>query len=127
MTSERTKKKRGASVFLGFEHSGIYPLKSNPDDIAAWYEKIFDFKRSAEAASCFLSGPGSGRLEIMKQKAGKANMHVAIQVSDFEEAVKVMEAKGIRLRKSIIQPDLKIVYLEEPDPEGNLVHLWWRK
>ena len=127
MASERTRKKSSASPFLGFEHAGIYPLKNNADDIAVWYENAFGFKKSDEAASCFLSGSGNGRLEIMKQKAGKAHMHVAIHVSDFEQAVKALKAKGIRLKEPIVKPDLKIVYLEDPDPEGNLVHLWWSK
>ena len=124
---KRTKKARSPSLFLGFEHSGLYPLKTEADTIATWYEKTFGFRKSDEKASYFLSGPGNGRLEIMKDTAGTAHMHVAIQVSDFEEAVAELKAKGIRLREPMIQPDLKIAYLEDLDPAGNPVHLWWRK
>jgi catechol 2,3-dioxygenase-like lactoylglutathione lyase family enzyme len=127
MAMTQRKKARSASLFLGFEHSGLYPLKTNADTAATWYERTFGFKKSDETASYFLSGPGNGRLEIMKNTAGTAHMHVAIQVSDFEEAVAALKAKGIRLKEPLIQPNLKIVYLEDPDPEGNLVHLWWAK
>ncbi len=127
MVNIRKKKARGASPFLGFEHSGLYPVKSSAETIASWYENAFSFKRTDEKISYFLSGPGKGRLEILKSKAGDARVHVAIHVSDFEKAVAAMKAKGIRLKEPIIEPNLKIVYLEEPDPEGNPVHLWWAK
>jgi acyl CoA:acetate/3-ketoacid CoA transferase alpha subunit len=39
--------------------------------------------------------------------------------------VEALEAKGIALKEPFIRPDLKIVYLQDTDPEGNLVHLWW--
>jgi hypothetical protein len=127
MANTRKKSARGTSLFLGFEHSGLYPVRSSAEEIAAWYENAFGFERSDEKISYFLSGPGKGRLEILKNKAGDARMHVAIQVSDFEEAVAALKAKGIRLKEPIIGPNLKIVYLEESDPEGNPVHLWWAK
>ena len=113
------------SIFLGFEHAGLYPNKSSSKEITAWYEKTFGFTIKEEKASFFLSGPGMGRLEIMKSTSGKARMHVAIHVSDFEAAVAELKAKGIRLKEPLIGPDLKIAYLEDTDPEGNPVHLWW--
>jgi transposase len=54
-------------------------------------------------------------------------MHVAIRVSDFEAAMAFLKAKGTALKEPMIQAELKIVYLEEADPEGNPVHLWWAK
>jgi hypothetical protein len=120
-----TKKARNTPLFLGFEHAGLYPNKSSADEIAAWYEKAFGFVIKKENASLFISGPGTGRLEIMKNADGKAHMHVAIRVSNFEEAVAALQSKGIPLKEPLIGPDLKIVYLENTDPEGNPVHLWW--
>ncbi len=119
------RKARSTPIFLGFEHSGLYPLKTDAETIAAWYERTFGLTRSVETASYFLSGPGKGRLEIMKNAAGDAHMHVAIHVSNFEEAVAALQARGIRLKEPIVQPGLKIVYLQDADPEGNPVHLWW--
>ena len=118
---------RKTPIFLGFEHAGLYPNRNSPGEIAAWYEKTFGFTIKEEDASLFLSGPGIGRLEIMKNTSGKAHMHVAIHVSDFEAAVAELQEKGIRLKEPLIGPDLKIAYLEDTDPEGNPVHLWWAR
>ena len=119
------KKARGVPLFLGFEHSGLYPLKTNAAAIAEWYEDKFGFAKQEGNSSFFLSGSGTGRLEVMKQTAGKEPMHVAVRVSNFEEAVSALKARGIPLREPSIKPDLKVVYLQETDPEGNTVHLWW--
>jgi uncharacterized glyoxalase superfamily protein PhnB len=131
MTRTRTKKSlektRPASPFLGFEHCGLYPLKTDAETIVSWYHKTFGFTRTEEKASYFLSGPGEGRLEIMKDAEGNAHMHVAVRVSNFEEAMAALKAKGIRIKKPMIQSNLKIVYLEDTDPEGHPVHLWWAK
>jgi hypothetical protein len=124
-TTKDIRKAEGASLFLGFEHSGLYPNKSSAEEITAWYEETFGFAKREEKSSYFLSGPGAGRLEIMKQKAGRAHLHVAVQVANFEEAVAALQAKGIPLSEPLIESELKIIYLREPDPEGNLVHLWW--
>ena len=126
-TPKKIKKARNTPLFLGFEHAGLYPNKSSADEIAAWYKKAFGFAITEQNASLFISGPGPGRLEIMKNADGKAHMHVAVRVSNFEEAVAELRAKGISLKEPLIGPDLKIVYLENTDPEGNPVHLWWAR
>jgi hypothetical protein len=122
-----TQKARGKPLFLGFEHSGLYPLRTSAETIAAWYGETFGFALKEEGASFFLSGPGAGRLEVMKNTSGKASVHIAVHVSDFEEAIAALRAKGVRLKDPMIQPDLKIVYLQDADPEGNPVHLWWSR
>ena len=127
MAIDRAEKDADAPLFLGIEHTGICPLKTDADTIATWYEKTFGLIKTEEALSYFVSGPGNGRLEIMKPVPGMTGMHVAIHVSDFEKAMNVLKAKGIRFREPRIQPDLKIVYLEDLDPEGNTVHLWWQR
>ena len=124
---KRTRKGQNKPIFWGFEHAGLYPNKSSSRKIAAWYKKAFGFTIKEENASFFLSGQGSGRLEIMKNTAGNSHMHVAIHVSDFEAAVAELQAKGIQLKEPLIGPDLKIVYLQDTDPEGNPVHLWWSR
>ena len=50
---------------------------------------------------------------------------MAIRVSDFETAVAELQAKGIELEKPKIKPGVKAVFLKQPDPAGNLVHLLW--
>lgn len=126
-TKKSLETTRPTSPFLGFEHSGLYPLKADAETIVSWYQKTFGFTRTEEKASYFLSGHGEGRLEIMKDAEGNAHMHVAIHVSNFEEAVAALQAKGIALREPVIQSSLKIVYLQDTDPEGHPVHLWWSK
>jgi hypothetical protein len=52
--------------------------------------------------------------------------HVAVQVSDFEKAVTWLKARGVALEEPLkTPPGLKAVFLKEPDPGGNLVHLFW--
>jgi hypothetical protein len=126
-SGKKNRKDRNKTIFLGFDHAGLYPNRSSAIEIAAWYEKAFGFRIKEEKASFFLSGPGRGRLEIMKYPAGKARMHVAIHVADFEAAIEELQARGIRLKEPLIGPDLKIAYLQDPDPEGNPVHLWWSR
>lgn len=118
------QKKRNAVVFLGAEHTGLYPHRAGAAEIAAWYARTFDFKSEENDASFFLSGAGSGRIEVMKTPAD-VNCHIAIRVSNFEQAVASLQSRGVGLAEAQIQPRKKIVYLTEPDPDGNLVHLVW--
>jgi 2-dehydro-3-deoxyphosphogluconate aldolase / (4S)-4-hydroxy-2-oxoglutarate aldolase len=118
------KKARGVPLFLGFEHAGLYPNKANAAEIAAWYEKVFGFKNKEGNSSFFLSGAGAGRLEVMKEPTD-TRVHIAIRVSNFEEAVAALQAKGMTLKEPNIKPDNKAVYLNETDPNGNFVHLVW--
>jgi len=120
------KKARGVPLFLGFEHSGLYPHRASADEISAWYEKTFDFKRVEGSSSYFLSGQGPGRLEVMKAPQD-TRCHIAISVSNFEEAVAALQAKGIAIKDPSIKPDIKAAYLQDTDPDGNPVHLLWRR
>lgn len=113
-----------ASMFLGTEHPGLYPHRTSAAEIAAWYERMFGFKSEEGELSFFLSGPGAGRIEVMKQPAD-FHCHVAIQVSNFEDAVAALKSKGVVFKEPILQPKRKLVYLLEPDPDGNPVHLVW--
>jgi catechol-2,3-dioxygenase len=118
-------KARGEPLFVGVDHVGLYPHGSVPGaDIAAWYENTFQFQSVDRTASFFLSGKGPGRIEVDKKAAAKP-IHIAIRVSNFEDAVAALQAKGIALREPSIQPTSKMVYLKDPDPDGNLVHLLW--
>ena len=113
-----------ASWFLGVEHVGLYPHKATAADIAAWYETMFGFKCDENDASYFLAGAGTGRIEVMKQR-NDAPCHIAIRVSDFEKAVAELESKGVKFKPAVITPTRKLVYFQDPDPDGNLVHLAW--
>ncbi len=112
------------ALFLGAEHVGLYPHKASADEIAAWYEKTFGFQCDELDVSYFLSGSGMGRIEVMKQPA-EPRCHIAIRVSDFEQAIAVLKGKGIQFQEPTITPKKKTVFLQETDPDGNPVHLTW--
>jgi 2-dehydro-3-deoxyphosphogluconate aldolase/(4S)-4-hydroxy-2-oxoglutarate aldolase len=117
---------RGTPVFLGVEHVGLYPTKeANAQAIAEWYRDRFGFELEEGNTNFFVSGPGSGRVEVVKE-AITDKCHVAVLVSNFEKAVASLEAQGVALEEPLkTKPGIKAVFLKERDPAGNLVHLFW--
>ncbi len=119
------KQARGENVFVSVEHPGIYPNEADGGQaVADWYKDTFGFDMTVGNSTIFISGQGKGRLEIAKQP-GDDKAHICILVSNFEEAVKQLEAKGIELEKVNEKPTLKAVYLKETDPAGHRIHLLW--
>jgi|YNPNPStandDraft_1061719.scaffolds.fasta_scaffold02796_5 2-dehydro-3-deoxyphosphogluconate aldolase/(4S)-4-hydroxy-2-oxoglutarate aldolase len=119
------RKARGQALYLGVEHVGLYPTTAaSGAEITAWYQRLFGFKVKEGTGSYFLNGPGAGRIEVMKQEPNRP-CHVAILVSDFEAAMADLKAKGVELLEPNIKPTVKAVYLKDPDPAGNTVHLLW--
>jgi 2-dehydro-3-deoxyphosphogluconate aldolase/(4S)-4-hydroxy-2-oxoglutarate aldolase len=116
---------RGESVFTGIEHPGLYPYQgASAADIANWYGETFGMKVKEGNSSFFVSGSGPGRLEIMKE-GDTDRCHVAIRVSDFEAACESLKVKGIELEQPKAKGAVKAVFLKNPDPAGNRVHLFW--
>ncbi|MHB9033360.1 MAG: VOC family protein [Anaerolineae bacterium] len=119
------RKARGKALYAGIEHVGIYPTASaSGDEIVAWYRTLFGFKVKEGNSSFFISSDGPGRMEVMKGEVGR-QAHIAVLVSDFEAAVEDLQAKGVELLEPTIKPGTKAVYLKNPDPAGNTVHLLW--
>ena len=119
------KEVRGAPTFLGVEHVGLYPTRAaGAEEIGGWYRERFGFELKEGASSFFLSGKGTGRIEVMKE-AITDRCHVAVKVSNFEKAVAALQAQGVALEEPKIKANLKAVFLKERDPAGNLVHLLW--
>jgi 2-dehydro-3-deoxyphosphogluconate aldolase/(4S)-4-hydroxy-2-oxoglutarate aldolase len=118
------QKARGVPLFLGVEHIGLYPHQANPATINEWYAKTFGLASKEGNSSFFLSGNGPGRIEVLKAST-QAHLHIAVRVSNFEEAVSALQAQGIGIKDPNIKPDAKSAYLDVTDPEGNLVHLLW--
>jgi 2-dehydro-3-deoxyphosphogluconate aldolase/(4S)-4-hydroxy-2-oxoglutarate aldolase len=118
------KKARGVPLFLGVEHLGLYPHKATAGGVSGWYEQTFGFRSVEGKSSYFLSGGGAGRIEIMKTPED-VHCHLAVRVSNFEEAVAVLQAKGITIKEPNIQPGNKVAYLDVTDPDGNPIHLLW--
>lgn len=121
------KEARGDPLFLGVEHVALYPSdKVLGDEISEWYAKTFGFAKAEGPSSFFVSGPGSGRIEIIKQPEENVGCHIAIHVSNFEAACKYLEEKGIELEEPIIKKGVKVAFLKNPDPAGNRVHIVYR-
>jgi 2-dehydro-3-deoxyphosphogluconate aldolase/(4S)-4-hydroxy-2-oxoglutarate aldolase len=119
------KAARGEAVFLGVEHVGLYPTPAaNGQAIAQWYGDRFGFRVAEGSSSIFVSGQGSGRIEVMKETLTD-RCHVAVRVSNFEKAVANLQAQGVELAEPKIGAGFKAVFLKETDPAGNLVHLLW--
>jgi len=119
------KKARGVPVFLGIEHPGIYPNQDGGgEEMAKWYAETFGFDVAVGRSSIFISGKGKGRLEIAKDaKFDKA--HVCVLVSNFEEAMAQLKAKGFEFEEFSEKPGLKAAYVVGTDPAGHRVHLLW--
>jgi 2-dehydro-3-deoxyphosphogluconate aldolase/(4S)-4-hydroxy-2-oxoglutarate aldolase len=117
---------RGAPVFLGVEHVGLYPTKdASAQAIAEWYGERFGFALEENPSNFFISGTGSGRIEVLKEPITD-RCHLSVQVSDFEKAVASLEAQGVALEEPLkTRPGIRAVFLKERDPAGNLVHLYW--
>ena len=117
---------RGTPVFLGMEHVGLYPTKeASAQAIAEWYGERFGFELKEGSSNFFISGTGSGRIEVLKE-AITDRCHLSVLVSNFEKAVASLEAQGVALEEPLkTKPGIKAVFLKERDPAGNLVHLFW--
>jgi 2-dehydro-3-deoxyphosphogluconate aldolase/(4S)-4-hydroxy-2-oxoglutarate aldolase len=118
---------RGRPVFMGLEHVGLYPsAETTGQAMATWYQSRFGFIEISGNSSIILSGSDHGRIEVMR--AGEYDhCHVAIQVSDFDQAVELLRARDVELAEPVLKPDVKAVFLKQPDPAGNRVHLIWRR
>jgi len=116
------KKARGTPLFTGLEHVGLYPSKTaTAGQLADWYAEVFGFKKTEGTSSFFLNAQ-QGRIEVMKEPI-QSECHVAVRVSNFEEACKYLTEHGIELEEPKIKKDVKAVYLKKPDKAGNRVHI----
>jgi 2-dehydro-3-deoxyphosphogluconate aldolase/(4S)-4-hydroxy-2-oxoglutarate aldolase len=115
---------RGVPIFVGVEHPGLYPHQASADAISQWYAATFGFARKEGNSSFFLSGTGPGRIEVMKAP-DDTRLHIAVRVSNFDEAVVALRAQGIGIKEPTVKPDSKAAYLDITDPDGNPIHLLW--
>jgi 2-dehydro-3-deoxyphosphogluconate aldolase/(4S)-4-hydroxy-2-oxoglutarate aldolase len=116
---------RGDPLFQGVEHIGLYPTNgATVDKISAWYAETFGFNKVEGKSSIFLNVvKNPGRIEVSRERSDGSKCHIAISVSNFEEACKVLKEKGIELEEPTVRKGTKSVYLKNADPAGNRVHL----
>lgn len=118
---------RGENLFLGVEHTGLYPQKQGDGkELSQWYQNTFGFTLAEGNSSIFVGDTNQGCLEIMKETSDE-RCHIAIRVSDFEAAVEELKTKGFEMEDPKIKAGAKAIFLKTPDPAGNRVHLIWRK
>jgi 2-dehydro-3-deoxyphosphogluconate aldolase/(4S)-4-hydroxy-2-oxoglutarate aldolase len=118
---------RGRSVFVGIEHVGLYPnAKTGGKEITQWYVDTFGFNGAEGASSSFVSSFGPGRIEIMKAPESD-KPHIAVRVTNFELACRILKGKGIELEEPKIKGNVKAVFLKGADPAGNRIHLLWKR
>ena len=113
---------RGIPLFLGVEHVGVYIEKDTGQKVSEWYASTFGLTATEGRSSIFVSGQGTGRIEVMK-KPEAIKCHIAIRVSNFEQACRSLQEKGIELEEPRIKKGVKAVFLRNLDPAGNRVHL----
>ena len=123
-------------MFTGFEHAAIAANDSR--GLAEWYRKLFDLKvvydNGKTPPTYLLQAPDGTVLEILPTnngeliKYGQGELglrHLALTVTDFDEALSHLRQQGIDeffdLRQS---EDSKLIFFR--DPEGNILHLMWR-
>lgn len=116
------KEARGTPLFLGVEHVGLYPEGVAAEELVDWYARIFGFSKAEGATSFFISGQGAGRIEVMKT-GERQRCHIAIRVSNFEEACNYLQKMGIMIEEPKVKKGVKSVFLKNPDPMGNRIHL----
>ncbi|MCJ7631775.1 bifunctional 4-hydroxy-2-oxoglutarate aldolase/2-dehydro-3-deoxy-phosphogluconate aldolase, partial [Candidatus Bathyarchaeota archaeon] len=117
------KEARGIPLFLGVEHVGLYPDGASGQEIADWYAGAFKLQKTEGNSSFFVSGKGQGRLEIMKNPES-VPCHIAILVSNFEEATQYLQKMGVEMEEPKIKKGVsKSAFLKKTDPAGNKVHI----
>lgn len=122
------KEARGDPIFQGVEHVGLNPTSNiTCDRIAEWYTETFQLSSVDGESSIFLSAVNNpGRIEVSREPSDKMKGHIAIRVSNFEEACRILREKGIELEEPTTKNGIKSVYLKKPDPVGNRIHLLHR-
>lgn len=126
----------GIYMFQGFEHTAIAAL--NTKELADWYCKVFSlnvvYDNKKEPATYMLKALDGTMLEIVPATSSedrqyeareKGIRHIAIRVTDFQEACKKLEGHGVTFfENKTLQDGGKLAFFR--DPEGNILHLMWR-
>jgi len=114
-------------LFIGVHHVGLYTgNQTDALSLAKWYEKNFGFKFTGTGLSYITNQSVSGNLEFMKTDP-EVKGHLAIEVSNFEEARKDLEGKGLQLGPTLYVGPMLVAYIKGTDPAGYRVHLFYIK
>ena len=119
------RKARGVPLYLGIEHVGVCANADvSAESVAHWYGEQFGGSVDDLGVSYMVRGEQSRWVEVMKKDFGYP-CHIGILVSDFAAAVADLKARDVALKEPVDFGTSRLIYLEEPDPLGNWVHLVW--
>ncbi|MCC6445350.1 MAG: VOC family protein [Armatimonadetes bacterium] len=123
-------------MIKSIEHLAI--ASDDSTALARWYCDILGFKMlfSYEKDRTYFIGiPGAGTLEIILSNGSPrvahapkdpGFRHLALEVDDFDATYNDLKARGVAFEEVITTPDgARLVFF--PDPDGNMLHLIWRK
>jgi glyoxylase I family protein len=116
-------------MFTGIEHFAI--ASPDPKALADWYIGTLSFRLSHEyQGNYFVRAQNGVLIEIIPSQGGRpasdmktpGMRHIAISVSDFDEAHAALKAKGVEMAGEPYEnKGNRLVFFKDLD--GNLVHL----
>jgi glyoxylase I family protein len=116
-------------MFTGIEHFAI--ASPDPKALADWYIGTLSFRLSHEyQGNYFVRAQNGVLIEIIPSQGGRSASdmktpgmrHIAISVSDFDEAHAALKAKGVEMAGEPYEnKGNRLVFFKDLD--GNLVHL----
>ena len=124
-------------MFLGFEHFAIAAADSKM--LAEWYANLFGLRvvyDNGKQPPTFLLKAADGTvLEILPATSGGKSdygqtaagfRHLAVTVDNFDDAERYLKEQGItKFIERRESETSKLLFFR--DPEGNILHLMWRK
>ena len=124
-------------MILGFEHFAIAAVDSKA--LAEWYIRLFGLRvvydNGKQPPTFLLKAPDGMVIEILPATSGAKTdysqsaagfRHLAVTVGDYEAAEAHLRAHGITefIERRETETS-KLLFFR--DPEGNILHLMWRK
>jgi glyoxylase I family protein len=116
-------------MFIGLEHTAI--ASPDPKRLADWYCDYLGFHINFQyEVFYFVKAPNGSMLEIIPSEGERPAAafkspgirHLAIEVSDFDEAYKTLLDRGVKI---VVEPYVtqgnRLVFFEDCD--GNVIHL----
>ena len=115
-------------MYNGIEHTAI--ATKDPEALAGWYEQNLEmpivhryggnvFVRANDGTMLEMI-PSDG-IEVETGMRTPGIRHLAIKADDFDEGVKDLEAKGIKIVEFVEAGPNRLAFFL--DPEGNILHL----
>ena len=115
-------------MYNGIEHTAI--ATKDPEALAGWYERTLEMPIVHRyGGNVFVRANDGTMLELIPSEgdAVQSSMrtpgirHLAVKVDDFDEGVKDLQSKGIKIVQFVEAGPNRLAFFL--DPEGNILHL----